>query len=157
MLVFFSLNKRKNTFFQETNFHNPNFRQVYCVHVYSLDTRLKNTQKVDFLLRNIISENCLKILKTIQSVNLRPKHAYFWSLTIRHTLQNKFNPFCNRKFPHISHTSSFSAKSWNFGNTVFVRKNNIPGNVSELTTLWFKSARNVLAIRPVYREQTLVP
>ena len=43
-----------------------------------------------------------------------PKECY--------TIQSKFSPFCNRKFPPISHNYNFSANICNFSNRVLMRK-----------------------------------
>ena len=58
-----------------------------------------------------------------------------------HTIQNKFSPFCNLKFPPILHTSGLNAKFWHFNNTVVMRKK-IPENVIKNLYWWFKSTEN---------------
>ena len=78
--------------------------------------------------RIAFSEGCLQILKIVLSVKLRRKHASCWAWTTRLYLQSKFSPFCNRKFPSISHAFGLNVKIRNFNNTVFMRKN-IPENV----------------------------
>ena len=134
----------------------PKFQHVPCLNVNSLVHQTEKHSKTWKFWRNryfkIFSniayyENWLYILKIVKSIKLRPKHGSFWTLATWTYPQTKFSPFCNSKFPPISNTSGLGAKFWNSINTVFMRKI-IPENVSELINLWFKSARNFVAIRP---------
>ena len=96
--------------------------------------RWKNTQNVDifeetdFLRFSQKSHfpKTVQILKIVQSVNLRPKHASFGRWPLDHALQKKFCPFCNWKFPPISHTSGLNATFWNFNNTVLMKEKIFP-------------------------------
>ena len=50
---------------------------------------------------------------------------------LSYSLQSKLSPFCNRKLPPISHTSSMSANIRNFNSTVFMRKTLFPKMLSK--------------------------
>ena len=88
-------------------------------------------------LRNRISENWLQILKSVQSVKLRPQHASFWTWT------KKAIPYTASAvhFATISRTYGLNAQIRNFINMILTRKN-IPENVIKSLYWWFKRTGN---------------
>ena len=148
----------KRIFRVEKLFFNQIFNRVILRMWTVWCARLENTQKVE------IAEET-EFLRISKKSFFYLKIAYrFWKLTGSsiwyqtcaffgreaqgYTLQRKFGPFCNRKFPSISHTSDLSAKKvWKLNNTGYPREKNIPENVSKLTNLWFKRTKHFIAIR----------
>ena len=133
--------KRKNTFFREIFIVNQiSNKFIVCVWT-AMCTTLKKQSKSWHFWRNrmftifskiAIFKNWLQILKIVQSVKLRPKHAFFWTLTTRPYLQSRFSPFYNWKFQPILHISGLNSKFWIFNNTVVMRVKMFPKMLSKV-------------------------